>query len=218
MRAKVDLKRSRATDIYVRRKGQRAGPFSLEEINRHLAAGAVDPADEAWSEGSPGWKPLLSFRGVIVPGGASSTAMPVAIATPKDIESPRFAGFWIRTLAFVIDAAILGVLMAIIVLLFGRFAGKISILPAFLVEAAGALYMPLMWSSSRRATVGQRVCRLQVTTRDGDVLSVPRGVLRVFGMILSAAIAGVGYIMVAFSADKRGLHDLIAGTRVIRAD
>jgi uncharacterized RDD family membrane protein YckC len=218
MRAEIGLKRSRVTDIYVRRNGQRAGPFSLEEINRHLAAGAVDPADEAWSEGSPGWKPLLSFRGVIVPGGASSTAMPVAIATPKDIVSLRYAGFWIRAVAFVIDAAILGVVMAVIVFVFGRVGGEMSILRAFLVESIGALYMPLMWSSPWRATLGQRVWRLRVTARDGDVVSVPRGALRVFGMILSAAIAGVGYVMVAFTADKRGLHDMIAGTRVLRVD
>lgn len=218
MRAEIGLKPSRVSDIYVRRDGRRAGPFSVQDINHHLAAGALNPTDEAWSEGSPGWKPLLSFRGVIVPGGASSTAMPVAIATPKDIVSPNYAGFWIRTLAFVIDAAILGLFFVGIVVLLGRFGGMIAILRAFLLESIGALYMPLMWASPWRATIGQKACRLRVTTYNGDVVSVPRGVLRVFGMVLSAALAGIGYVMVGFTADKRGLHDMIAGTRVVRAD
>jgi uncharacterized RDD family membrane protein YckC len=217
MRAKVDLKRSRVIQIYVRRNGQRTGPFSLEEINRHLAAGAFDPVDQAWSEGSPGWKPLASFAGVIVPGGASSTAMPIAIATPAHIVSQKYAGFWIRAVAFVIDAIVLAVLMAVIVVAFDRFDGKMSILRAFLIEAVGLLYMPLMWASPRQATFGQRICRLRLVTGDGGAVSLPRGVLRVLGMIVSGAIFGAGYIMIAFTAEKRGLHDMIAGTRVVRA-
>ena len=34
--------------------------------------------------------------------------------------------------------------------------------------------------------------------------------------ILSALILGIGYIMVAFTAKKQGLHDMIAGTLVVK--
>jgi uncharacterized RDD family membrane protein YckC len=205
-------------EIYVRRDGQRAGPFSLEEINRQLAAGALDPVDQAWSEGSPGWKPLLSFPGVIAPGGASSTAMPIGMATPVRSPAPSYAGFWIRAVAFVNDAIILAFLLTAIVFAFDSLGDKTSILRAFVIEGVCLLYMPLMWASPMQATLGQRIFRLRVIARDGAAISVPRAVLRLFGLIVSAAIVGAGCIMVAFTADKRGLHDIIAGTRVVRAD
>ncbi|MEY2550479.1 MAG: domain 2, partial [Verrucomicrobiota bacterium] len=52
--------------IYISQDGRRIGPFAVEEINRQLAAGQLAPSDLGWSESSPGWKPLLSFAGVIV--------------------------------------------------------------------------------------------------------------------------------------------------------
>jgi uncharacterized RDD family membrane protein YckC len=39
---------------------------------------------------------------------------------------------------------------------------------------------------------------------------------RYFAKILSAIILGIGYIMVGFDSEKRGLHDMICDTRVIR--
>lgn len=69
--------------IYVTKEGQRTGPYSLEEVNRHLATGMFRPIDQAWSEVFPGWKPVVSFPGVIMPGGASSTATPIGTATVR---------------------------------------------------------------------------------------------------------------------------------------
>ena len=34
------------------------GPFSLEEVNRQLAAGTLSLSDQAWYEGAAGWAPL----------------------------------------------------------------------------------------------------------------------------------------------------------------
>jgi uncharacterized RDD family membrane protein YckC len=212
--------------IYVRRHGQRVGPFTLEEINRHLAAGGLEPADEAWSEGSPGWKPLLSLQGVILPGGASSTAMPTTIATPTDVVLPRYAGFWIRAAAFIMDVMFLGTAAAVVGFLVDRVGPQApgttnlssagSILRAVL--AVCLLYMPVMWVSGLQATFGQRIFGLRVVSADGERITLGQAVLRVFAMVLAAAIAGIGYIMVGFTAAKRGLHDMIANTRVVRVD
>jgi uncharacterized RDD family membrane protein YckC len=218
MHVEIGPTRSLASEIYVRRNGERAGPFTLEEINRHLAAGALDLVDQAWSEGSPGWKPLSSIPGVIVPGGASSTAMPIGIATPANVVLHRYAGFWIRTVAFSIDAFILTFVAVAILFAFGRVGGSISIWGAFVIEAVCFLYMPVMWASPARATLGQGLCGLRVIRPGGGAISLPRGILRVLGMIVSAAIFGAGYVMIFSDAEKRGLHDMIAGTQVIRAD
>ena len=44
-----------------------------------------------------------------------------------------------------------------------------------------------------------------------------RAILReTVGKWISALILGIGFIMVAFHKEKRGLHDLIAGTWVVK--
>ena len=58
--------------VHVARNGQRMGPFSLEEINRQLAAGTWSGTDLAWYEGAPGWVQLSTVPGVII--GQQSTA------------------------------------------------------------------------------------------------------------------------------------------------
>jgi len=51
-------------------------------------------------------------------------------------------------------------------------------------------------------------------TMAGGPLSVGDSVLRWFGTVISALVLCIGYLMVAVRADKRALHDLMAGTRV----
>jgi uncharacterized RDD family membrane protein YckC len=207
-------------EIYLMQRGQRAGPFAIEDINRHLAAGRLNPMDSGWSESSPGWKPLLSFSGVIMPGGASSSAMGLGYATPMPVAPIRYAGFWLRTLALLVDLLIVGALFVLIVQVFKRAAEQSSAVPPFVVilqVLTGFIYMPLLWSSFLQATFGQRICRLRVVrVRDRSRISLSRGVVRFLGMILSALIGGVGFLVAAFNERKRGLHDVLAGILVIR--
>src|SRR3989441_11506678 len=205
--------------IYITRDGQRTGPYSLEEVNRQLAAGNLSPIDQAWSEGSPGWKPLLGFPGVIMPGGASSTAMPIGLATPVSAGPIEYAGFWIRVLASIIDAVILGMVLWIIGLLLQRppeEAGGLSAIGPILQMVLGFLYMPVLWSSPMQATIGQKICGLRVIRPGGNAISFERGIARVLAMILSGMPLFIGYLMVAFTERKQGLHDILAGTYVVK--
>lgn len=204
--------------IYVNREGQRTGPLELADINRQLAAGRLQPSDLAWSEASPGWKPLLSFAGVMMPGAASSSTMPIGLATPVIFGSRNYAGFWTRALAFIVDAIILGFLSAIIVFLLTYADGTMSILRAVLPALVCFLYFPAMWSSPMQATLGQSLCHLRVIRVDGSAVSFMQGVLRAFGMIVSGLILGIGFVMIAFSNRKRGWHDQIADTCVVKTD
>ena len=52
---------------------------------------------------------------------------------------------------------------------------------------------------------------------DGTHLSVPRSFGRHFSKMISGMILAIGYIMVAFDAQRRGLHDIICDTRVVKA-
>ena len=73
--------------IHIARDGKQLGPFSLEEINRQLAAGTLSISDNAWYEGASGWAPLSTVPGVstAAPAAASSAAIPAA--TPSVASS-----------------------------------------------------------------------------------------------------------------------------------
>jgi uncharacterized RDD family membrane protein YckC len=78
------------------------------------------------------------------------------------------------------------------------------------------LYFALMESSSRQATLGKMAVRLQVTDVDGNRLSFLRASGRFFGKILSAIPCSIGFIMAGFTEKKQALHDILAGTLVVR--
>jgi hypothetical protein len=66
------------------------GPFSLEEINRQLAAGTVSLTDQAWYEGAAGWAPLSTVPGVSA-GPASATSSAPPPTTPTAPTAPVIA-------------------------------------------------------------------------------------------------------------------------------
>jgi uncharacterized RDD family membrane protein YckC len=204
--------------IYVRKDEERLGPFSLEEINRQLATGMLNPSDEAWFEGAPGWRALLSITGVIMPGGASSSAAPIGIATPFTTGSTSYGGFWIRALAYLIDSLILVVASEIILLLLRVLPGNNALTFGALIPLLICFaYMPVFWSSSMQATIGQMICGLKVVNAiTGAKISLPRALGRWLALLLAMAILFVGVIMVAFTERKRGLHDILAGTYVVK--
>ena len=218
MAVRFELKRHAMMQLYLNRDGQRTGPHALEEVNRQIAAGRLHPSDLAWSETSPGWKPLSGFARVMMPGAASSSTMPIGLAMPVIFQSREYAGFWIRVVAGIIDAIIFGLVAVTIAFLLNYAQGTLSILRSLVPALVCFLVMPTLWSSPIQATPGQRLCHLRVIRTDGREVSFMRGVLRVIGMILSAAVLGIGFVMIAFTERKRGWHDRLAGTCVLKID
>jgi uncharacterized RDD family membrane protein YckC len=66
------------------------------------------------------------------------------------------------------------------------------------------------------ATVGKMALRLRVVNPDGSPIGYGRAVGRYFAEMVSGLTLGIGYLMVAFDPERRGLHDRIASTRVVR--
>jgi uncharacterized RDD family membrane protein YckC len=54
------------------------------------------------------------------------------------------------------------------------------------------------------------------STRPGQGLGWGKAVIRLIGHMASSAVFSIGYLLVAFTSKKQGLHDLIAGTYVVR--
>jgi len=157
-----------------------------------------------------------------VPPVATPAAAPTAAA------SARYAGFWLRWVACLIDGLILSA-PAIILVMFASAAGVISsghdpsptlfvflflFIPFFM--AGTWLYYALLESSAEQGTLGKRLLGLRVTDQEGRRISFGRATGRYWSKILSGIPMNIGYIMAAFTERKQALHDMIAKTLVVR--
>jgi uncharacterized RDD family membrane protein YckC len=86
----------------------------------------------------------------------------------------------------------------------------------FFFLAVGWLYWAGCESSAAQATLGKRVMRIQVTDLEGDRISFGRATLRYFAKILSVLPFNLGFLMIAFTRRHQGLHDMLAGTVVVK--
>jgi uncharacterized RDD family membrane protein YckC len=135
-----------------------------------------------------------------------------------------YGGFWIRFLARVVDGLILMVVNFAVSLPFGL-ATPASPEPmralalqglVFLINFAFAVGYETFFLGRFGATPGKMVCRLRVVRPDGAKLTYGRAAGRYFATILSQITLLIGYIMAAFDAEKRSLHDRICDTRVVK--
>jgi len=137
------------------------------------------------------------------PGGPAAWAPPpvyppAAYPPPGYVAAPRYAGFWIRVVAYFIDAIIMGILAVTVI-------GIIVAIP----------YMPVMWWKKGQ-TLGQMALNLKVVRAvDGGPISGSAAFIRFIGIYVGAFCLYIGLIWVAFESRKRGWHDMMADTVVI---
>ncbi len=130
-------------------------------------------------------------------------------ACGRVLSGVEYAGFWIRFASYVIDFIILFVVGLVLALAVGGTSGTV------LQIAVGLVYTIGFWTA-QGATPGKMAVGIKITTVDGGDIDFGRALLRYIGYIASAIILLIGYLMIAFTRDKRGLHDYIAGTVVIK--
>jgi uncharacterized RDD family membrane protein YckC len=144
-----------------------------------------------------------------------SSALPRSVAKTEIV----YAGFWRRALAYLIDATFLGGVAAamassIDVLMPNNFQALANIAPVS--AALWWAYFALLESSPMQGTIGKVALNLRVADTHGDPISFRRASFRNAFKILSSLFLGTGWLLAAFSPRKQGLHDLLAGTVVLR--
>ncbi len=120
-----------------------------------------------------------------------------------------YAGFWMRFLAAIVDGLILIVPQVLITVAVhgpGRF---------LLGTLLGFTYTVGFWLAEG-ATPGKMAMGIKITMANGEPITAVAAVVRYVGYIISGLILGIGYLMIAFNRQKRGLHDYLAGTVVVR--
>jgi uncharacterized RDD family membrane protein YckC len=134
------------------------------------------------------------------------------------------AGLFARLIAVVIDLLILLIVDVAAVYLTMKLCGitffELGILPkapllGFLVLENGGY---LVGFTAGGQTLGKMVMGIRVVSSDEhQPLGVGRALERTLLWAILAAPAGLGFVTAFFSPDRRGLHDRLAGTRVVRA-
>jgi uncharacterized RDD family membrane protein YckC len=156
----------------------------------------------------------------------------------------RYAGFWIRVGAMLIDGLITSLVLGTV--FFALYGGTFIELIRQSVEAgarggepdpnamalmmapmiatiwifqltafaASLAYSVFFWVKYG-ATPGKMAVGIKVISADGGPLSVGQAIGRYFAHMLSGIILYIGYMMAGWDEQKRALHDRICETRVI---
>ncbi len=145
--------------------------------------------------------PLAGSAEGVMAGAADSTMTPPPLSAVAAAALPR-AGFWIRVAASVIDAVLVGIVTSV------THTG--AALPAIF-----AAYCVVMWAM-KATTIGGIICGLKVVRLDDRKVDWIVAVVRGLAGFLSLAVAGLGFLWVAFDDQKQSWHDKIAGTTIVR--
>lgn len=181
---------------------------------------AAGPSTAAASAGERSWVARAASR----PGRAAPTF--------------HAAGFWRRLGAGIVDLAIILPVSMILAWLAGQLAGVhlpdsrhygldfwldllLSNDPALLgmlglLVATAAIYATI-FQITWAATPGMRMLALGIIDLYGDPPSVLRSIARTAGYLASIVTLGLGFLWIGFDRERRGLHDWLSGTHVVKA-
>jgi uncharacterized RDD family membrane protein YckC len=192
-----------------------------------IAARVVPPPPPPVAQSAPAYAEA--------PVAPPSDLVGCAVLQPRPV-TVAYAGFWLRFVAWFIDAIVLGIgggiltapftglgLMNLHSLMRGgppspdMLFGHGFIFRAFIVkQLLHWAYYSLLESSTWQATLGKKALGLEVTDMNGARISFGHATGRWAARYVSVMTLGIGYLMAGFTARKQALHDLIAGTLVIR--
>ena len=211
--------------------GREYGPVTMAELKAWVRDGRVAALTQVWRSDLASWSPASQYAELQAELG--QTPAPPLLTTG---EGPEPVGFWARLGAYIIDCILLYVAMSILTLPWkGQLAGLekdltastlqgdpekllgvlVGILIYCMIYSLGSMSYFVVMNGKFGATVGKMAVGAKIVNLDGSPLGYQRAIWRYMAEMVSWLILGIGYLMIAFRSDKRGLHDLLAHTRVI---
>ncbi len=218
------------------RQWLRSGQVSPKDLAWYEGLADWQPLSALFPADQPGETPAAPTAAY---SAASEPLQPLPQTTTAALED--YAGFWKRVAAYILDAIVLYIPQTLIEKAFGGDAAKATLKqvsadavgnpdaimaanmhyfatmwPAtLLMIVIGILYFALCESSAWQGTLGKLALGIRVTDLQGRRISFPRALGRYLAKILSTLILLIGFLMVAWTRRKQGLHDMIAGTLVL---
>jgi uncharacterized RDD family membrane protein YckC len=154
----------------------------------------------------------------VPPAAAGGETMPAADLPPVISAAPAVVsaatlprvGFWLRLVASFLDMVLLGIVTGMSSAIFHGWLSPGGSLPFWF-----AVYCVIMWAT-KGTTIGGIICGLKVVRLDDRPIDWGVAIVRALGGFLSLAVAGLGFVWVAFDDDRQSWHDKIAGTTIVR--
>jgi uncharacterized RDD family membrane protein YckC len=157
------------------------------------------------------------------------------------MDEVKYAGFWVRFIASLVDTFVLALPIGIVVYFLSdgnwfdfslyqqnlqmamsgnpnalNMQPQTSMKWELLFEFLVLLVTVIFWEKFKGTTPGKRFVNIKIvdaqTLKDIDN---KQAITRSIGYIASSIILFGGFLMIAFRKDKKGLHDILAGTAVI---
>jgi uncharacterized RDD family membrane protein YckC len=144
------------------------------------------------------------------------------------ISNMTLAGAGSRLVAAIIDYLIVTISLGILQVMFlgntffaadpdmADVAGGYMLFNLF-STTIGWIYFAYFESSEKQATFGKQAMNIKVVTDSGQRLTFLNALGRVVSKLLSSLLCCIGYGMILFRADEKGLHDLLANTYVVKS-
>ncbi len=140
-----------------------------------------------------------------------------------DEKTTQYAGFWKRVGAYLVDVAVLAPIWLFLIIPYDAFNPERNIQNTISLEFASLIatflmtaYEVIMYAEYDGQTLGKRVTGIKVIMEDGSKITYGKALLRAICEYLSTAIAGLGYLWVAWDKKKQGWHDKISQTLVVK--
>ncbi len=188
--------------------GKPEGPFSLQQL-KDLN---LRPGDFVRTDGMADYKEaheVAELRGLF--------------GFNKQSVAPQYFGsFDQRLMASALDWLFVGgacLIVAFFTVVFVTDTEKqmmILLSLAVIVPAAKIIYHIIMECTARQATFGKQIVKIKVCDMQGERISFGRSLGRNFAKIFSVLPAFIGYIYSFFNKQQQCMHDMIAGTLVMK--
>lgn len=210
--------------------GREYGPVTLDELKSWIRDGRVGRQTHIWRSDLGNWLAASQYQEL-----QSELALHKGGATGVEGDFEP-VGFWPRAAALIVDMILI---YAAFWLLWVPLAKLMGWPVEFKMPMSGSQrlddFMPLIMIGLKQtalsftlrliyevlmngkygATLGKMIVGAKIVRLDGSALGYKFAFFRFLARIVSDLTCYIGYLIVFFREDKRALHDLIAGTRVI---
>ena len=141
----------------------------------------------------------------------------------SDDLQKKYASFWVRLAAGLVDFLFLGFFFYIFTMVTGIKVWSVNELTFLNNFISGAIFFITLWlyfagfeSSEYQATLGKRAFNTRVVNEQMQRVNFVKTSLRFLYKLASVSILLIGIILVAVQAERQGLHDRWVGTFVIQ--
>lgn len=217
---------------HIARNGQQAGTFSEDEVRARLQSNEFSPADLCWTEGMTDWQPL-GVRFADAMSQPSGTALnpyappQVAIVSERPASGLQLASHGDRLLAALLNVVFVILCLVPTTVLWVSHSGSMTdqVISQGVIVGVACLTTYVIYNayllSVRGQSLPKKIMGIRIVTHpDSDMPGAGkafwmRGALN-FVIANCVPLYGLVDLCFIFREDRRCIHDLIAGTQVVK--